>query len=232
MAAPDPRRRTRPLDRRTVLRGALALGIGALSGCAPQEGSIVSPPTVQPATPFSSDRGTSGNRILLAYFSRAGENYHYGGRADLKAGNTQVVAEMIAASAAVDVYRIQAADPYSYDYEETVARNVREEQDDARPAIAGPLPSLGRYGTVLLGSPVWNVQEPMIMRTFIEGLHWAGKRVHPFVTYAVSGIGNVQRDYARLLPRAAVSDGLAVLGETVRDSRPEVHAWLRRINLA
>lgn len=223
--------------RRTVLRGALAVGAGALAavplaGCASREGRNVSSPNVQPQTPGSSNPGTSGNRVLLAYFSRAGENYRYGGRVDLKVGNTQVVAEMIAAWAAVDTYRIEAADPYPDDYEETVARNVREEQDNARPKIAGRLPSLNGYSTILLGSPVWNVQEPMIMRTFIEGLDWAGKTVHPLVTYAVSGMGNVQRDYAQFLSDAVVSDGLAVQGETVRDSLPQVQAWLRRINLA
>lgn len=34
-------------------------------------------------------------RVLLAYFSRAGENYHYGGRTDLTVGNTEVLAGMI-----------------------------------------------------------------------------------------------------------------------------------------
>jgi flavodoxin len=191
----------------------------------------MSSPTVQPSRPRPSSPGASSNRVLLAYFSRAGENYRYGGRVDLKVGNTQVVAEMIAARAAVDVYRIEAADPYPHDYEETVARNVQEEQDDARPKIAGSLPSLGGYDTILLGSPVWNVQEPMIMRTFIEALDWTGKTVHPFVTYAVSGIGHVQDDYTRVLPGVTVSDGLAVQGETVRDSLPQIQAWLRRINL-
>lgn len=192
----------------------------------------MSSPTIQPSRSRPSNSGASGNRVLLAYFSRAGENYRYGGRVDLKVGNTQVVAEMIAARAAVDVYRIEAVNPYPHDYDETVARNVREEQDDSRPKIAGPLPTLDGYDTVLLGSPVWNVQEPMIMRTFIEGLDWTRKTVHPFVTYAVSGMGNVQDDYTRLLHGATVSDGLAVQGETVRDSLPQIQAWLRRINLA
>ena len=50
--------------------------------------------------------------MLLAYFSRAGENYYYGGRIDLEVGNTEVVANMIASAIAVDVYPNHAADPY------------------------------------------------------------------------------------------------------------------------
>ena len=75
--------------------------------------------------------------MLLAYFSRAGENYYYGGRIDLEVGNTEVVANMIASTITADVYRIEAADPYPESYEATVERNKREQDDEARPAIAG-----------------------------------------------------------------------------------------------
>jgi flavodoxin len=82
-------------------------------------------------------------RILLAYFSRAGENYFDGGRVDLEVGNTAVVARMVAELADVDLHEIRVADPYPHDYEETVARNLREQEDDARPAIDGAVPDLG-----------------------------------------------------------------------------------------
>jgi flavodoxin len=48
---------------------------------------------------------------LLAYFSHAGENYHYGGRRNLEVGNTEVLAGLIRDSIACDVHRIEAADP-------------------------------------------------------------------------------------------------------------------------
>ena len=41
-----------------------------------------------------------------------------------------------------DVHRIEAANPY--DYEKTVARNVREQEANARPRIKNPLRSIGR----------------------------------------------------------------------------------------
>ncbi|OZB89516.1 MAG: hypothetical protein B7X41_02435, partial [Microbacterium sp. 14-71-5] len=166
-----------------------------------------------------------------AYFSRAGENYHYGSRVDLDVGNTQVLAEMLAGAVSVDVFRIVAADPYPHDYDQTVARNLEEEQDDARPRITGDLPDLGGYDTILLGSPVWNSQPPMIMRTFIDALDWTGKTVQPFVTYAVSRMGAVQRDYTQWCQGATVGDGLAIQGETVNDARDQTEDWLRQIKL-
>ena len=114
-------------------------------------------------------------RILLAYFSRPGENYWYGGRRDLEVGNTEVLARMISARLDCDVHRIEAVDRYPADYEETVQRNVREQEADARPAIADPLPSIDGYDTILLASPIWNVRAPMIMTTFAESLRLLGQ---------------------------------------------------------
>ena len=99
-----------------------------------------------------------GTRVLLAYFSRAGENYHYGGRRHLPVGNTEVLAGLIGARIGCDLHRIEAAVPYSDDYDDTVARNEREQDADARPPIANPLPDITRYDVVLLGSGLWNVR--------------------------------------------------------------------------
>jgi flavodoxin len=173
----------------------------------------------------------AGNNVLLAYFSRAGENYYYGGRRTLDVGNTQVVAEMISGLIDCDVYRIEAADPYSDDYDDTVARNLREQNADARPGIAEPLPAVEQYDTILLGSPIWNVRAPMIMSTFVEGLDLAGKTVLPFTTHAMSRLGNAPRDYARLLPTSTIGDGLAVQGEEARDAEADVEQWLRAAGL-
>jgi hypothetical protein len=49
-----------------------------------------------------------------------------------------------------DVHRIEALAPYSDDYDETVARSVREQEADARPVIAGLSASIERYDTVLM----------------------------------------------------------------------------------
>ena len=155
--------------RRAILRGVLLGGPGVvLSACSDS-------PAAAPAT-------SAGSKVLLAYFSRAGENYFNGGRRRLAVGNTEVVAGMIRRLTGCDVHRIEAADPYPDDYEPTVARNVREQNENARPAIANPLSSIERYDTILLGSPIWNVRAPMIMTTLVEGLDFAAKTIHPLTT--------------------------------------------------
>lgn len=174
---------------------------------------------------------STGGRILLAYFSRPGENYHYGGRRNLEVGNTEVLAGMISALVPCDVHRIEAADPYPDGYDDTVARNVREQDLNARPAISNPLPGIGQYSSVILASGIWNVRAPMIMATFAESLDFTGKTVYPVTTHAMSGLGTTGRDYARFCPGAAVGDGLAVKGEEVSDAGAAVEAWLRSTGL-
>ena len=170
--------------------------------------------------------------ILLAYFSRPGENYYYyGGRRDLEVGNTEVLAEMIARLVDCDVHRIEAANPYPDGYDTTVARNVTEQDTDARPAMADPLTSIDGYEHVLLGSPIWNVRPPMIMNTFADSLDFTGRTVHPFVTYAVSGLGSTERVYTEACAGAEISPGLAVQGEEITQHRDDIETWLRQNGL-
>ena len=178
-------------SRRTVLRRGILLGASTFIGTACSAPD--NPATTPEPTPTG---GIAVPPTLLAFFSRPGENYYHGGRRDLQVGNTEVLARMISELIDCDVHRIEAADPYPASYDATVERNVTEQDGDARPAIANPLASIEQYDTVLLGSPIWNVQAPMIMSTFSDSHDFTGKTVHPFVTYAVSGLGSTERDYA------------------------------------
>ncbi|WP_369251223.1 flavodoxin [Streptomyces sp. R41] len=198
-----------------------------ITGCSRSRSSGAAPESSERPAPATG----SGKRILLAYFSRPGENYSYGGRTNLKTGNTEVLARMISGHIECDVHRIQAVDPYSDDYDATVARNVREQDADARPAIANPPSSIDRYDVVLLASPIWNVRAPMIMSTFAERYEFRGKTVHPVTTYAMSGLGTTERDYAASCRGATIGEGLAVRGEEVRKADAEVRSWLRRIGV-
>jgi len=168
---------------------------------------------------------------LLAYFSRAGENYYYGGRTNLEVGNTEVLAGMINALVPCDVHRIEAVEPYPDGYEATVARNVREQNQDARPAIANPLPVIDQYDTVILASGIWNVRAPMIMATFAESYDFTGKTIYPVTTHAMSGLGTTARDYRQSCRGARIAEGLAVNGEEVRDAGADIESWLQRTGL-
>jgi flavodoxin len=210
------------MQRRSFLRLALSGVVGATVGV-PLSGCGAGSPSEGPADP---DRGSGpaqagGGRILLAYFSRPGENYWYGGRRNLNVGNTEVLARMVSARLDCDLHRIEAVDTYPADYEDTVRRNVREQQADARPAIANPLPSIDGYDTILLASPIWNVRAPMIMSTFVENYDFSGKTVHPVTTYAMSGLGTTpMTTRARAEARASAQDSRFAVKRSGPPARP------------
>src|ERR1041384_1318596 len=101
-------------------------GTGMLAGTQ-TSGCSTSPPPQVTSEPTTRPAAPADKSVLLAYFSRPGGNYHYGGRTQLEVGNTEVVAQTISSRIECDLYRIQPADPYPDDYEQTVARNRSEE---------------------------------------------------------------------------------------------------------
>lgn len=215
------------IDRRELLR--LGVGGAAVLSMTACGSSAIGEP--RPRMTTSPRPAASGQRLLVAYFSRPGENWWNGGRHDLQVGNTQVLAGLIADRVQCDVHRIREADRYSSDYDATVARNVREQESDARPALANRLRSIDDYDVVVLASPLWNVRPPMVMRTFIARYDWTGKTVLPVTTYAVSGIGSAPDDYAEACEGARIGPSLAVRGERARDAGAQVDAWLGRARL-
>jgi flavodoxin len=204
---------------------ALGLALGACSG-----------PPRRSSAARSSSSGTAAQtprgKALLVFFSRAGENYFYGGRKDLTVGNTEVVARMIEDMLGCEVFQIQPVDPYPDSYDATVQRNVREQEQNARPEIAQLPASIDAHDTLLIGSPVWNVRAPRIMLTFAERYDFTGKTIYPFTTHAMSGLGRVVDEYTAACRGATLGEALAIQGEEAAGSRSDIEAWLRRIGLA
>lgn len=195
-----------------------------------------------PTASGAASTNSGGGGALIVYFSRAGENYDRDSRrqsgngrpiSDLAVGNTEVLAKILADMLGCPTHKLEPAEPYPHSYDATVAQNVAEYERQARPAIANPLTSIARYSTLLIGSPIWATRAPRIMRTFIDAVQFEGVTVAPFVTHAGSEMGGVPDEYAETCRGArAITDGLAVRGEEVRDSREAASAWLRQIGLA
>ena len=226
-------------SRRAVLQGGILLGASTwvgttLTACSsPDSASTTSTQTTTP-TPRPTE-GATGHQPrpgrCWPTSPGLGRTTTTAAAEDLEVGNTEVLARMISELIDCDVYRIEAVEPYSSSYDATVERNVREQNADARPAIANPLASIARYDTVLLGSPIWNVRTPMIMTTFAESSRLHRQADPPFVTYAVSGLGSTERDYAASCPGARIGEGLAIRGEEVPQHRSDLEAWLREAGL-
>lgn len=147
--------------------------------------------------------------------------------------NTKTIAEYVAESTDADIYRIEAAEPYTsadLNYGNTDSRTSKEQNDPlARPEIAGELPSLDQYENVYLGYPIWWGQAPKIVYTFIEHYNLSGKTVIPFCTSASSGIGTS----ATNLQAADISQAVWLAGRRFSgsSSKSDVVSWLDGLGL-
>lgn len=147
--------------------------------------------------------------------------------------NTKKIAEYIAESANADIYRIEAAQPYTsadLDYNNSDSRTSKENRDAAaRPEIAGELPSLEGYANVYIGYPIWHGQAPKIMYTFVEHYSLSGKMVIPFCTSASSGIGTS----ATNLQAADSGQAVWLTGKRFSGSAPksEIEGWVSGLGL-
>ena len=165
---------------------------------------------------------------LVAYYSRAGQNYGNGGVINIAKGNTEVLAEAIAADLGADLFKIDTVEPYPVDYFATTDQAKAELRAQARPAIKGPLPDMEGVDTIVLGYPNWWGTMPMAVKTFLDSCDLAGVTIAPLCTNEGSGLGGSVGDLKRSYPAAKVVDGLSVRGTDAARSTGKAVSWARK----
>ena len=178
--------------------------------------------------------GTAGGKILIAYFSRAGENYNVG---VVSEGNTAKLAKEIAAQTGGDLFEIVPATAYPSAYNEMLTVATRERTNNERPAIRDTVENFESYDTVFIGYPIWWGDLPMILHTFMESYDFTGKTVIPFNTHEGSGQGGTQSAIASKLSGATVLQGLAIRGSDAQritgdGGNAAVKNWLDGLGLS
>ena len=166
------------------------------------------------------------SKILIAYFSRADENYAVG---YIEKGNTAIIAEMIADETGGELFHIERATPYSADYDECTDEAKQEQNENARPALAEDK-DISEYDMIFLGYPIWWGDMPMPVYTFLEGHDFSGKTIIPFCTHAGSGLSGTGKSIENICVDSKVLDGLSIRGEDAQNSqdkaREAVKEWL------
>ena len=165
---------------------------------------------------------------LVAYFSRAGQNYGNGGIINLPKGNTEILAEAIASGLGADLFQIETVEPYPVDYYATTDQAKRELREKARPTIQGPLPSMDGVDAIVLGYPNWWGTVPMAVKTFLDALDLSGVTIAPLCTNEGSGLGGSVGDLKRSYPAAKVVSGLSIRGTDAQASTGKAVAWARK----
>ena len=147
-------------------------------------------------------------------------------------GTTRSVAESLAQGLHADLYEIVPQEPYTdadLNYNDRNSRTSIETDDPAcRPEIAGELPVLSQYDTVLIGYPIWWGDVPRIVSNFVEHVDLTGKTIAVFFTSGSSGLGASMR---HLEEQAGAGTWLEGKRFTPRTSQEELTAWASSLGI-
>ncbi len=165
-------------------------------------------------------------KTLIAYFSRADENYFGGTMRYIKVGNTEVAVSKIKELIDADTFKIEMKNPYSPVYMTCIDEAKKDLQSKARPQLVSMPSSIDEYDTVILAYPNYWGTMPMAVFTFLEAFDFSGKTILPLCTNEGSGLGKSERDIQNTCKGAKLGTGLSIAGSHVENSKPQIEKWL------
>ena len=170
-------------------------------------------------------------KALIAFFSRADENYFGGAMRYVKTGNTEVVCGIISELMEANSFKIEMETPYSPVYMTCIDEAKKDLKENARPALVSIPESIDEYDNVILAYPNYWGTMPMAVFTFLEKFDFTGKTIWPICTNEGSGMGSSERDIKKYTKGAEVGKGLPITGSRCADSKPALEKWLSEAGL-
>ena len=165
-------------------------------------------------------------KTLIAFFSRADENYFGGAMRYVKVGNTEIVCDFIKDMIPADSFKIEMKNPYSPVYMTCIEQAKKDLREKARPELVSLPDSIDDYDAIVLAYPNYWGTMPMAVVTFLERFDFSGKTILPLCTNEGSGMGSSERDIKKTCPGAAVRAGLAITGSQAANAKTSVRKWL------
>lgn len=159
------------------------------------------------------------SKVLVAFFSASGV--------------TKKVASKLASVLNADLHEIIPEKSYSkedLDWTNENSRSTIEMKKDKsiRPAIANKVDNMEQYDVVYIGFPIWWYIAPTIVNTFLEQYDLRGKKIIPFATSGISGMGNTNKE---LQPSCVGSELLKGKRFSKDVSEAELKDWASSLKL-
>ena len=176
--------------------------------------------------------GQTMAKTLIAFFSRADENYFGGAMRYVKVGNTEIVVGLMKDMIEADTFKIEMKNPYSPVYMTCIEEAKKDLRAKARPELVSMPESIDEYDTVVLAYPNYWGTMPMAVFTFLEAFDFSGKTILPLCTNEGSGLSGSERDIKKACPGAIVKSGLSITGSNAAGSGNKVKKWLSANGLA
>jgi len=212
-----------------ILFTACGSTAGTTSSTSSQK-AVTEPQASSSSAPVAAPEKLQGKKILVAYFSRTGDNYAVG---NISKGNTHIVADMIAETTGADTFEIKTVKPYPATYKECTEVAKKELADDARPELATKIDNIKDYDVIFLGYPIWWSDMPMAIYSFMESYDFNGKTIIPFCTSAGDVLTGKENNIPKYAKGATVLQGLGIEGKRAQEKpdsvRPQVQEWLTKL---
>lgn len=146
-------------------------------------------------------------------------------------GNVQYMAQAIAYETGADLFRIKAKKLYPASYAMTVAIAQGQKQANERPELDEAIEDFDKYDTVFLGYPIWWMDLPMPVYSFLESYDFSGKTIIPFLSHGGYGPADTLASIEKAAPGAVVEKDVLALagGREMNSARQAVSNWLREL---
>ena len=176
------------------------LATSIVSGCA------------QKQTANSEQAEGSNNRVLVLYYSET--------------GTTKTVAQELQQQLQADIEGIEAVEPYSGNFQETIQRSQRERENGTTPELKPLKSKIADYDVIFLGYPIWFGTYAMPIATLVKANDFAGKKIVPFCTFGSGGLNTSSEDLKKALPKASIQKGYGVRTARVAAAAKELNRFL------
>ena len=217
---------------------ALIVFAAVLSGCSKKEEPSSEipvssreeflPESSEPEPEPEPETDPEPKKVLIIYFSRAGENRNVG---EVEEGNTAKVAKEIAKQTGGDLFELVTVEEYPSDYEEMLKVAQQEQDDMARPELVALPDNIEDYDEIYLGYPIWHGDMPMAIYTFMDRVDIGGDMpLHLFITHEGSRTAGTNETIRRYYPYARLSQPLTIYGSVAQnypdDVAHDVAEWI------
>ena len=142
-------------------------------------------------------------------------------------GTTKTVALELQKQLGADIEAVEAVEPYSGNFQETIERSGRERERGETPAIKPLTKNLADYDVIFLGYPIWFGTYAMPIATLVKEQDFAGKTIVPFCTFGSGGLDTSTDALTKALPKAKVVKGYGVRTIRVDAAAKELDRFLK-----
>ena len=155
----------------------------------------------------------SAQKMLILYYSET--------------GTTKVVAEELQKQTGADIECIEAVEPYSGNFQETIQRGQREMQSGEYPVLKPLTKKIADYDIIFLGYPIWfgTYANPIV--TLVKEQDFAGKDIIPFCTFGSGGLNTSSEALRKALPKAKILEGYGIRTARVAAAARELDRFLK-----